>query len=133
MKQLQKAACKETIWRTVFPDVPVKALSDWSFMWTVVRHYYETPAAQYHYYSMYTVVCLLTQLLHLSSPEWPSSDKKRDFKSMLSKLASVKIRDSADSVERAPVKDLLISMSLEMASQRSKDTLQTDLFAHFRS
>lgn len=131
MKQLQKAACKQTIWWTVFPDTPMKGLSDWAFLWTIVKHYYETPAAQYEYYSMYTVVCLLTQLLHLSSPEWPSSDKRRDFKSMLSKLASVKIRDSADSVERAPVKDLLISMALEIASQRSKDTLQTDLFAHF--
>ena len=132
MKQLQIAACKESTWRTVFPDTPFKPLPDWTFMWTVVEKYYDTPASEYVYYSMYTAVCLLTQLLHLCSPHWPSGEKKRDFKSMLSKLASVKIRDSAESVERAPVKDILIAMSLEMASQRSKDTLQTDLFSHWR-
>ncbi len=132
MKELQKAACKETIWRTVFPATPMRPLSDCSFMSTIVEQYCETPAAQFEYYSMYTVVCLLTQLFHLCLPEWPSSEKKHQFKSMLNKLGRVKIRDGADSVERAPVKDLLISMSLEMAAQRSKDTLQTDLFSHFR-
>ena len=74
---------------------------------------------------------MLTQFMNLSPLDWPSPEKRKAFRSMLSKLATVKIRDIAESNERAPVKDLFISLSLEMSSrtQRSKDSVQTDLFS----
>lgn len=131
MKQLQKEVCKASIWKIVFPGVPLTQVPDWRFAWSIVKHYYEMPAVKFIYYAMYSVACLLSQVLHLCPPVWPSAEKKRDFKSMLSKLASVKIRDSAERTERAPVKDLFIRMSLEMAAQRSKDSVQLDLFSAF--
>lgn len=123
MIQLQKVVLRYSVWELVFPGTPHQPLSDWAFGWTVVGHYYNMPASDYQYYPMYSVVCLLSQLLNQFPPEWPQPEKKREFKSMLSKIASVKIRDSAERTERAPVKDMLISLSLEMANQRSRNTV----------
>lgn len=130
MTQLQRAICRVSIWKILFPETPLEELSDYMFASIVVKYYRDMPAAQFDYYIMYSVVCLLSQLLHLSPPEWPSTEKKKEFKSMLSVLASVNIKDSADRPERGLVKDLLISLSLEMHTQRTMDTLQSDLFSY---
>ena len=130
MVRLQKAVSKLSIWKIVFAESANTSLTDWEFCWKVVEHFYEKPSSQFVYYQLYSVMCLVGQLLHLSPPEWPTGEKKRAFKSMLSKLASVKIIDKADNPERGPVKDLLISLSLEMGTHRAKDVKQTDLFSY---
>jgi hypothetical protein len=125
--QLRMGLCRAGIWKLVYPDVTYRHMSDCSFAWTVVEHYYNMPAAMYGYYSMYSVVCMLSIFVNLSTMQWPSPERKKDFKTMLKKVANVKIRDIAESSERAPVKDMLINMALEM-STRGKSR-QTDLFS----
>lgn len=126
MAKLRMILCKASIWKLVYPDTSSRHVSDYSFVWKIVEHYYNMPAAKYVYYEMYSVVCMLGHFMNLCPLQWPSQEKRKEFKSMLSKVATVKIRDIAESAERAPVKDMFITMALEMATQRSK---QTDLFS----
>ena len=130
LKTLQKMFCREAIWKVLFQsEESLKDLPDWSFVKRVVKHYYSQPAAQFEYYSMYSVMCLLNQLIHLSPLEWPSAAERWEFRKMLGILASTKIKDHPEETKRAPVKDLIMSMYLEMDIQRSKDLIQSDLFS----
>lgn len=130
MRQLLKIVCKMSIWKLLFPGtIPSpKERVDRSFAWKIIRHYYTTPSSQFEYYSMYSVMCLFSNFMNMSVFEWPSEQMKREFKSMLSTLGSVKIKDTVDNIERAPVKDVFIRMSLEIATQKSRDSKQTNLF-----
>lgn len=120
MTELRVAVCRVGIWKLVFPDETYRHMTDWSFAWKIVEHYYCVPVAKYNYFHMYSVATMLGHFMDLSPMQWPSLGKKTDFKTMLKKVATVKIRDIAESSERAPVKDLFISMSLEMAPHRER-------------
>lgn len=126
MAELRVVLCRASIWKLVYPDKTYRHMTDCSFAWTIVEHYYLMPAAKYMYYSMYSVVCMLSHFINLSHMQWPSPEKKKEFKTMLRKVAAVKIRDIAESAERAPVKDMFMSIALEMATKRAR---QTDLFS----
>lgn len=130
MAELRVAVCRASIWKLVYPDTTYRHMTDCSFAWAIVEHYYLLPAAKYVYYSMYSIVCMLSHFMNLSPMQWPSPDKKKEFKTMLRKVAAVKIRDIAESAERAPVKDMFIGMALEMATRRAR---QTDLFSILRN
>ncbi len=133
LKELQRGICKLAIAKIVFPgDSSLLDHPNWLFAWKVVRHFYQQPAANFEYYSLYSVMYMLSRLIHLSLMDWPSRDKKKEFKIMLGTLASAKIKDHPDKTDRAPVKDLITNMSLDMADQRSKDSTQMDLFTAFR-
>ena len=126
MTELRVAVCRASIWKLVYPDAAYRQMTDCSFAWKIVEHYYRVPAAKYDYFHMYSVVTMLGHFMNLSPMQWPSPERKTEFKTMLKKVATVKIRDIAESSERAPVKDLFISMALDMAPQRKR---QTDLFS----
>lgn len=127
----QRQLCRKGLWKIVFPskdEATLGELPDWALAWRVVEHYRNQPASKFEYYGMYSVMCLVRQLT--VGLEWPSATKKRDFKEMLGVLGSTKIKDHPERRERAPVKDLIISMSLEIVHHRSRDT-QLDLFSSF--
>lgn len=126
MAKLRMSLCRASVWKLVYPDTTYRHMSDCSFAWQIVEHYYNMPAARYTYYRMYSVVSMLSHFMNLSPLQWPTQDKRKDFKSMLSKVATMKIRDIADSAERAPVKDMFIGMALEMTTQMSR---QSDLYS----
>ena len=125
--ELQVAVCKVSMWKLLFPGNMSAELTDHEVAWGVVKHYCDTPISHFRYYDMYSIICMLSKFMNLSRLDWPSADKI-NFKNMLSRLANVKIRDIAESAERAPVKDLLITMALELDFQRGRDTVQTDLY-----
>lgn len=126
--QLQVAICKVSMWELLYPGNVSAELADCEVAWGVVKHYCDTPTSHFRYYDMYSIICMLSKFMNLSRLDWPSANKV-NFKNMLSRLANVKIRDIAESAERAPVKDLLITMALELDSQRSRETMQTDLYS----
>lgn len=133
-QELQCLTCRHYLWMLLFPatvtGVP-SSLPDWELAWRVIKHFHDQPSSAFHYYSMYSVMCMLRMLVSSSSDmNWPSLAKEGEFRDMLSNLALVRIKDHPDRTERVPVKDLLISFKLEMDSRKSKRTLhQMDLFS----
>lgn len=124
---LQAVVCKVSMWKLLHPNDVSAELTDCEVAWGVVKQYCDTLVSHFRYYEMYSIICMLSRFMNLSRLDWPSTDKV-NFKNMLSRLANVKIRDIAESAERAPVKDLLITMAIELDSQRSRETVQTDLY-----
>lgn len=110
--------------------------SDCSFAQQVVLHYYQKDSKEFTYdlvYSMYSVLTLLSLFMQPSEMRWPSKQERVQFAQLLGALSSAKVRDNSMKPELAPVKDLIIRMSLEVSSHQVDGPHQTDLFAFVRS
>ena len=92
----------------------------------VILHYQHKSSLDYNYYSMYSVLTMLTFFMHPTEMKWPSPEERKKFERMLSSV-SEKIKDNPMRLERGPVKDLIIRMKLEVSSQRVAQAKQTQL------
>ena len=130
--ELIQLTCQRFLCEVVFPGGS-RVLSECELAFEVIKHFHSQPSSAFHYYSMYSVVWMLDMLMSSSSDlKWLSPAREREFMDMLGHLALVKIKDNADVTERAPVKDLLITMKLGMDSRKRKETQQQmNLFQYF--
>ena len=120
-----------------FPEAEVKSKNassvkldddaDCSFAHRVVLHYYKQRSESYDYYSIYSVMTMLSLLMHPSEMKWPTNEERKQFGMLLGALSSEKIRDNAMRPERMPVKDLIIRMKLEVNSHKTVEPRQTSI------
>ena len=112
----------------VKPDVD----TDCSFAYRVVLHYYKQKSESYDYYSIYSIMTMLSLFMHPSEMKWPTEEEKKRFGTLLGALSSDKIRDNAMRPERMPVKELIIRMKLEMkSSYKTVEPRQTSIDSYF--
>ena len=120
-----------------FPEAEVKSktasniqldgATDCSFAYQVVCHYYKQSSESYDYYSIYSIMTMLSLFMHPSEMKWPTHEERKEFERLLGALSSDKIRDNALRPERIPVKELLIRMKLEVNSHKMLAPKQTSI------
>lgn len=104
-----------------------------SFLRRVIQYYCNQKQEDIDYYSMHSVLLLLSLLIHPAEMQWSSNAQRKEFEMMLGQLVSTRLRDNTSQPERGPVKDLLIRMKLEINSQRVQGPKQTTLSSMFGS